>query len=71
MDDVLKRLSNVENSVSDIRAQLSGLSAMASQMATKADLSQLESSLIKWLVGTLLAVAVLTFTIARFVKVGG
>ena len=41
MDDVLKRLSNVE------------------------------SSLIRWLVGTLLAVAVLTFTIARFVKVGG
>jgi hypothetical protein len=51
MDDVLKRLSNVESSVSDIRAQVSGLMA--------------------WLVGTLLAVAVLTFTIARFVKVGG
>jgi hypothetical protein len=44
---------------------------------TKTDVSQIEaevlqaeSSLIKWLVGTLLAVAVLTFTIARFVKVG-
>jgi hypothetical protein len=71
MDDVLKRLSNVETCVSDVRAQLSGLSAMASHMATKSDVSQLESSLIKWLVGTLLAVAVLTFTIARFVKVGG
>jgi hypothetical protein len=103
MDDVLKRLSNVETSVSDIRAQVSGLSAMAanmatksdvsslstlaanmatksdvsslstmtSHMATKADVSQLESSLIKWLVGTLLAVALLTLTIARFVKVGG
>lgn len=87
MDDVLKRLSNVESCVSDVRSQLSGLSAMASHMATKsdvsglstmashmatkADVSQLESSLIKWLVGTLLAVAVLTFTIARFVKVGG
>jgi hypothetical protein len=87
MDDVLKRLSNVETSVSDIHAQVSGLSAMAanmatksdvsglstmtSHMATKADVSQLESSLIKWLVGTLLAVALLTLTIARFVKVGG
>lgn len=71
MDDVLTRLSNVENSVSDIRAQVSGLSATASHLATKSDVSQLESSLIKWLVGTLLAVAVLTFTIARFVKVGG
>jgi hypothetical protein len=71
MDDVLKRLSNVESSVSDIRAQVSALSATAAHLATKADVSQIESSLIKWLVGTLLAVAVLTFTIARFVKVGG
>jgi hypothetical protein len=71
MDDVLKRLSSVENSVSDIRAQVSGLIATAAHLATKTDVSQVESSLIKWLVGTLLAVAVLTFTIARFVKVGG
>jgi hypothetical protein len=71
MDDVLKRLSSFENSVSDIRAQVSGLIATAAHLATKTDVSQVESSLIKWLVGTLLAVAVLTFTIARFVKVGG
>jgi hypothetical protein len=70
MDDVLKRLSNLETSVSDIRAQVSGLSVMAANMATKADLSHLESSMIKWLVGTFLAVALLTLTIARFVKVG-
>lgn len=71
MDDVLTRLANVEVSVSDIRAQVSGLSATAPHLATKSDVSQLEGSLIKWLVGTLLAVAVLTFTIARFIKVGG
>jgi len=71
MDDVLKRLSSFENSVSDIRAQVSGLIATAAHLATKTDVSQVESSLIKWLVGTLLAEAVLTFTIARFVKVGG
>ena len=71
MDDVLKRLSSVENSVSDIRAQVSGLIATAAHLATKTDVSPVESSLIKWLMGTLLAVAVLTFTIARFVKVGG
>ena len=71
MDDVLKRLSSVENSVSDIRAQVSGLIATAAHLATKTNVSQVESSLIKWLVGTLLAVAVLTFTIARFVKVDG
>lgn len=71
MDDVLKRLSNVEGSVSEIRAQVSALSASASHFATKADLSKLESSLIKWILSTFLAVAVLTFTIARFVKFGG
>jgi hypothetical protein len=71
MDDVLKRLANVETSVASIRAELSGLSATAMHLATKSDVSNLESSLIKRIVGTLLAVAVLTFTIARFVKVGG
>ena len=71
MDDVLKRLSNIEGSIGDIRVQVSGLMATAAHLATKTDVSQVESSLIKWLVGTLLAVAVLTFTIARFVKVGG
>ena len=71
MVDVLERLSSVENSVSDIRAQVSGLIATAAHLATKTDVSQVESSLIKWLMGTLLAVAVLMFTIARFVKVGG
>lgn len=45
--------------------------AAVSGVLTKSDVLQLESSLIKWLVGTSLAVAVLTFTIARFVKVGG
>lgn len=71
MDDVLKRLANVESSVAGIRADVSGLSATAMHLATKNDVSSLESSLIKWIVGTLLAVAVLTFTVARFVKVGG
>ena len=57
------------------KAELSSVSAtvshMAANMATKADLAHLESSLIKWTVGTLLTVAVLTLTIARFVKFGG
>lgn len=70
MDDVLKRLGNVESAVSEVRAQVSGLTAIAPHLATKSDVMQVESSLIKWIVGTLLAVAVLTFTIARFVSIG-
>lgn len=45
--------------------------AAMSDVLTKSDLLQLENSLIKWLVVTSLAVTVLTFTIARFVKIGG
>lgn len=77
MDDVLKRLGAVESAVSDIKAQVSGLTAIAPHLATKADVAEIktevarvDSSLIKWIVGTLLALALLTFTIARFVKVG-
>jgi hypothetical protein len=71
MNDVLKKLANVRTSVAAIRAEVSGLAATATHLATKNDVSSLESSLIKWIVGTLLTVAVLTFTVARFVKVRG
>lgn len=81
MDDVLKRLHTVEQTVSEIRSDVAGLTAVVPHLATKADIadvktsvsdvkgniSSLESALIKWIVGTALAVAVLAFTIARYV----
>lgn len=67
MDDVLKRLGAVESSVSDIKAEVRGISTQIPHIATKADISSMESSLIKWIIGTTLAVAVLAFTIAKFV----
>lgn len=82
MDDILKRLHTVETTVSDIRTDVSGLKTMMPHLATKADLAEvkgslkadiaaLESSLIKWIVGTALAVAALAFAIARFVAPAG
>lgn len=74
MDDVLKRLHTVEQTVSEIRADVAGLASAMPQMATKADVadvktavSSVETSLIKWIVGTLLAVTIVAFTIARYV----
>ena len=66
MDDVLKRLGAVESSVSDIKAEVSGISATVAHLATKADVSKLESSLIKWLVGTLIAAVSMAFVVARY-----
>ena len=81
MDDVLKRLHTVEQTVSEIRADVAGLAAAIPHLATKADIaaakvdiadvraavSGVEASLIKWIVGTLLAVTIVAFTIARYV----
>jgi hypothetical protein len=77
MDDVLKRLGAVESSVSDIKAEVSGLTATVAHLATKTDVSQVESSLIerivgmensliKWLVGTLIAAVSMAFVVARY-----
>jgi len=42
----------------------------ANTLATKADLSELKAELIKWNVGTLIAVAGIVLTIAKFVLAG-
>lgn len=79
MEDILKRLGAVESAVSDIKAQVAGIaSIIASAMphlATKADINALrsavharEASLLKWLIGTLIASVALACTIAKFVR---
>jgi hypothetical protein len=67
MDDVLKRLGAVESSVSEIRAQVSGIAATIQHLATKSDISAVETAIIKWIVATVIATAGLAFTIAKFV----
>jgi hypothetical protein len=83
VDDILKRLGNVETAVSQIRTQVgaisatmphlataasvSQISAMIPHLATKADMASMESAIIKWIMATTLATAALAFTIAKFV----
>jgi hypothetical protein len=74
VDDILKRLGNVEGHVSELRAQVSGLVAVVPHLATKADIADvkaeiasMETTVVKWIVATQLVSATLAFTIAKFV----
>ena len=60
VEDILKRLGNVE-------AQVSAIPAIIPHLATKADVAALETAIIKWIIATVLASAALAFTIAKLV----
>ena len=71
MEDILKRLGNVETDVSETKSQVSAILAMIPHLATKADVSALETAIIKWIIATVLTsvglAGGLAFSIARFV----
>ena len=81
VEDILKRLSNVETHVSELRSQVSAILAIIPHLATKADVADVraavgqvkadvaavETAIVKWIVATVLASAALAFTIAKFV----
>jgi hypothetical protein len=81
VEDILKRLGNVETHVSELRAQVSAILGIIPHLATKADVADVraavgqvkadvaavETAIIKWIVATVLASAALAFTIAKFV----
>lgn len=79
MDDVLKRLGHVESEVAAIRVDVSAIKAIVPHLATEARLcavegsltakiSSLETSIIKWIIGTVISSAALAFAIAKFVS---
>ena len=74
MDDVLRRLGVVESLLSETRVDVSAIKATLPHLATKAeinvvraDISEMETRIIRWIVGTTLAAASLAFAIAKFV----
>jgi hypothetical protein len=78
VDDILKRLGNVESQVSSILAVIPHLATKADvadfKAAVNADfgdvragMASMETRIIKWIVATVLASATLAFTIAKFV----
>ena len=68
MDDVLRRLSVVESLVAETHEDVSAIKATLPHLSTKADISSLETKIIRWIVGTTIAVASVAFTIAKFVN---
>jgi hypothetical protein len=75
MDDVLRRLGVVESLVAETREDVSAIKATLPHLATKAevkdlkaDISSLETRIIRWIVGTTITVASVAFTIAKFVN---
>jgi hypothetical protein len=81
VEDILKRLGNVETHVSELRSQVGAILAIIPHLATKADVADVrtavgqvkadvaavETAIVKWIVATVLASAALAFTIAKFV----
>lgn len=50
-----------------IRADVMAIRAEIPHMATKADVSDAKTPIVQWIVGTIIAVAALTFTIVKFI----
>ena len=74
MEDILKRLGNVEASVADVRIQVCAIAATIPHLATAASVSDLRSEIkesdtrmIKCFIATSLTVAALAFSIAKLV----
>jgi hypothetical protein len=67
VEDILKRLENVETDVSQVKSQVSAILAIIPHLATKADVSALETAIIKWIVSSIRVSFGLTFAIAKFV----
>lgn len=75
MDDVLRRLGNVESQLKVLNTEVSAIKATLPHLATKAeihavraDINALEAKMIRWIVGTTIAMASVAFTIAKFVN---
>ncbi len=78
MEDILKRLGNVETNASEMKSQVSGIVAIVPHLTTKADLmasvadfrasvATVETAIIKWIIATTLATGGLAFALAKFV----
>jgi hypothetical protein len=60
-------IGDVRLEVSELKAEVRGIAAIIPHLATKADVRAVETSIIKWLVPTAIAIAGLAFSIAKFV----
>jgi archaellum component FlaC len=80
VDDILRRLGNVETSVTEVRKEISevrkevgAIAATLPHLATavsvaevRTEIAEVQATIIKWFITTALALVTSTFTIAKF-----
>lgn len=66
MNELTPRVENLERDVGDIKTTLARIETKIDNFATKTEMAQLETRVIKWSVGTILAAGGLVFAIMRF-----
>lgn len=66
MSNLESRVEHLEHDVSDIKVTMASISTKLDGFATKTELAQMETRIIKWNVGTLIAVGALVFAVIRF-----
>lgn len=67
VDDILKRVGALESAVAGITAKFEHLATKADVSDVRASIHALEAAIIKWIIGTVLATATLTFAIAKYI----
>lgn len=65
-DHLTARVEHLERDVGDIKTTLARIETKIDNFATKTEMAQLETRVIKWSVGTILAAGGLVFAIMRF-----
>lgn len=70
MSNLETRVERLEHDASDIKQTLARIETKIDGFATKTEMAQLETRVIKWSVGTILAAGGLVFAIMRFLPAG-
>jgi hypothetical protein len=68
VNDILRRLGIVEASVQETGGDVREIKGALPHLATRADLHAHETRILRWLIGTVITVATLAFSIAKFVN---
>jgi len=62
------RVRNLESTVTSVRERLARIETRVEQTATKEDVVKVESSLLKWFIGTAIALVSLAFVAAKLIS---
>jgi len=67
-DDMEARVRILESTMTDVRERLARIETRLDQTTTKEDAAKMETSIIKWFVGTAVVLATLAFAAAALIR---